>query len=88
MTRKECYAIVTARAKRRCERCGIRISDRRPKWHAQHAEMNHKVPLSLGGEDTPENCELICRGCHQPDGGHAPTAERMRLLRREPRGLW
>ena len=66
------------RAKGRCERCGVRISDDYPPWHSQHAHMNHTTPLSQGGKDTPENCELICQACHLPNGQHAPTAARMR----------
>lgn len=79
--RQACYLIVAARAKGRCERCGIAISSSRPRWHPQRSEMNHKRPLSLGGPDTPENCELICQACHKPGGSHAPTKARMdRLL--------
>ncbi|MBG5755181.1 HNH endonuclease [Pseudomonas aeruginosa] len=31
-------------------------------------ELDHKVPLFKGGEDTEENCQVLCSG---PDGCHA-----------------
>lgn len=77
LARHACYLAVETRAKRCCERCGVAISAKRPSWHPQRAHMNHRLPLSLGGLDTPENCELICQSCHLPGGRHAPTKERM-----------
>lgn len=39
-------------------------------------ELDHKVPLFQGGEDTDENCQVLCFG---PDGCHAKkTAQDMR----------
>lgn len=86
MTRAQCYVIVARRAKGRCERCGVRISERHPEWHPLRAHLNHVTPLSKGGEDTPENCELICGSCHMPNGRHAPTAARGERL--QPRKEW
>jgi 5-methylcytosine-specific restriction endonuclease McrA len=36
-------------------------------------EMNEKKIKSLGGEVSLENCEALCRSCHQtgPDAFHA-----------------
>ncbi|AOZ08158.1 HNH endonuclease [Cupriavidus malaysiensis] len=31
-------------------------------------ELDHRVPLSQGGADTDENCQVLCAG---PDGCHA-----------------
>ncbi|HBO1489874.1 TPA: HNH endonuclease, partial [Pseudomonas aeruginosa] len=31
-------------------------------------ELDHNVPLFKGGEDTEENCQVLCSG---PDGCHA-----------------
>ncbi|WP_185829371.1 HNH endonuclease [Pseudomonas aeruginosa] len=31
-------------------------------------ELDHKVPLFKGGEDSEENCQVLCSG---PDGCHA-----------------
>ncbi|SEJ31803.1 HNH endonuclease [Azotobacter beijerinckii] len=39
-------------------------------------ELDHKVPLFKGGEDSEENCQILCSG---PDGCHAKkTAEDLR----------
>jgi 5-methylcytosine-specific restriction endonuclease McrA len=75
-------AAVVIRAKRCCERCGIPVSPKRPRWHPQRQHLNHKVPRSLGGDDSVENCELLCQACHLPGGQHAPTKERMDALKR------
>lgn len=31
-------------------------------------ELDHKVPLCMGGSDTEDNCQILCAG---PDGCHA-----------------
>ncbi|ORE33782.1 HNH endonuclease [Pseudomonas aeruginosa] len=31
-------------------------------------ELDHKIPLFKGGEDTEQNCQVLCSG---PDGCHA-----------------
>ena len=48
-----------------CERCGRYIT-----WDSM--EMNEKKLKSLGGEVSLENCEALCRDCHQtgPDAFH------------------
>ena len=28
-------------------------------------ELDHKVPLYLGGQDTDENCQVMCPDCHR-----------------------
>lgn len=89
MTRRQCRAVVIARACGCCERCGLRVSDDLPEWHPRRAEVNERVPRSRGGDPAdPDNCELLCGSCHRPNGRHAPTKERMQALRRAPRGLW
>jgi 5-methylcytosine-specific restriction endonuclease McrA len=74
------YAEAIARATGFCERCRIAVSTRRPPWHPQRLEVNHKVPRSQGGTNDAENLEVLCRDCHQGHG-HAPTAERGARLR-------
>jgi 5-methylcytosine-specific restriction endonuclease McrA len=27
-------------------------------------ELDHKIPLFLGGEDVIENCQCLCKDCH------------------------
>lgn len=49
-----------------CDRCGRYIT-----WDG--FEMNEKKLKSLGGEVSLENCEALCRPCHQtgPDAYHS-----------------
>lgn len=46
----------------RCARCG-RLTD-----YPGGFELDHCVPLFQGGEDTEDNCQILCSG---PDGCHA-----------------
>ncbi|WP_040452794.1 HNH endonuclease [Hydrocarboniphaga effusa] len=44
-----------------CARCG------RLTIHPHGYELDHRVPLHQGGEDTDENCQVLCNGtegCH------------------------
>jgi hypothetical protein len=46
------------RAKNRCERCGIDFDD------DFKGEFHHIIPVVNNGEDTAENCSLLCTNCH------------------------
>lgn len=48
-----------------CERCGRSIT-----WDS--FEMHETIPRGKGGEQSLENCEALCRSCHQtgPDAAH------------------
>lgn len=48
-----------------CEKCGRTIT-----WTS--GEMNEIVPKGSGGEVSLDNCEALCRSCHQtgPDAAH------------------
>jgi len=42
-----------------CARCTQRI-------HAGQAwDIDHVIPLALGGNNEPENLQILCRSCHQ-----------------------
>jgi 5-methylcytosine-specific restriction endonuclease McrA len=57
------------------------VTDDTEPWRDERAHVNERVPKSLGGSPyDPDNCELTCRGCHMPNGRHAPTVERMRKI--------
>lgn len=45
-----------------CNACGKLVS------YPDGFELDHIIPLMHGGEDTPENCQLLCSG---EDGCHA-----------------
>lgn len=80
--RKRCREVVYARDFMRCQRCRRQVSIDVPTWADNFAHVNEIVPKSRGGSATdPANCELLCRGCHLPNGRHAPTAERMARLK-------
>lgn len=56
---------VKDRAKGICENCKkdapfIRLSDSTP-----YLEIHHKIPLSMGGEDTVQNSLALCPNCHR-----------------------
>jgi 5-methylcytosine-specific restriction endonuclease McrA len=56
---------VLDRANGTCEECQqpapfIRKSDGSP-----YLEVHHKIPLSLGGEDSVNNAEALCPNCHK-----------------------
>lgn len=85
--RAKCRAIVFALAGGRCARCRNRVSDSVPEWSPYRAHVNELVPRSKGGDPTnPDHCELLCQDCHMPNGRHAPTAERLAILRGEQKG--
>lgn len=50
----------------KCEQCGRKRSKKFP------IQGHHKIPREQGGEDTIENCELLCRRCHDARHGR-PT---------------
>lgn len=84
LTRRQVIEQVYRDKKMTCERCGVRV--KRPSectWEGdpRMAHVNEKVPRSLGGDPLDlSNLELTCQGCHQPNGEHAPTVERMQQI--------
>lgn len=46
-----------ARSGGQCEECGGQLKP------GQY-EFDHKKPRGLGGDDTLENCVVLCRACH------------------------
>ncbi|MFJ2806141.1 HNH endonuclease [Kitasatospora sp. NPDC087271] len=32
---------------------------------AELVDVDHRTPLALGGEDTDDNVQALCRTCHQ-----------------------
>jgi 5-methylcytosine-specific restriction protein A len=56
----------------RCYRCGGRAT-----------EVDHIVPVHLGGSDEPENLAATCRRCHASKTGREAQAARPQR-RREP----
>lgn len=53
---------VKRRAGYRCEQCGSR----------DRVQADHVLPISQGGQDTPENGRALCHTCHRRvHGGQA-----------------
>lgn len=83
LSRRQCREIVYRRERWHCERCNREVTLDCWPWEPQRAHVNERVPRSLGGSPyDPDNCELLCKNCHLPGGQHAPTAERMKALKR------
>ena len=49
---------VIERSRNRCERCGIDFDD------DFKGEFHHIKPVVYGGNNTIENCNLLCKNCH------------------------
>lgn len=53
----------------RCQQCGKDVS--LPAGNGfvtrrrDSAEIDHRVPVALGGADDPAQCEVLCRRCHK-----------------------
>ncbi|EDM70802.1 HNH nuclease [Roseobacter sp. AzwK-3b] len=47
------------RARGKCEECGVKLNvgDRR--------EFDHRIPCGLGGDNSLENCVVLCAACHR-----------------------
>ncbi|MFJ9262295.1 HNH endonuclease [Streptomyces bacillaris] len=66
-------ALVGARGGARCARCGSLTL-------AGSVDVDHVQPLALGGEDTDQNIQPLCRDCHRVKtgedfpGGVSPTS--------------
>ena len=56
--RKNAKATVWATRPHFCEVCG------KGPYRRSDVEIHHKVKLSQGGEDTPDNLLIECRVCH------------------------
>ena len=41
-----------------CPFCGTKLS-------VDNAELDHIIPKSMGGEDTPENLRYVCAKCNR-----------------------
>ena len=50
---------VIERSKNRCERCTIEFNDN------FKGEFHHIIPVVFGGDNSIDNCSLLCRNCHR-----------------------
>ena len=61
--------VVFARDKWRCALCGVRTIER--PYMPNSAELDHIVPLALGGEHSYANTQCACRRCNGAKGAKA-----------------
>ncbi len=59
----------------KCKYCGVRMIRPRPGEHSRprHGTIDHKIPTSRGGPDTPENSVMSCFSCNQRKGDLTDT---------------
>jgi 5-methylcytosine-specific restriction endonuclease McrA len=50
---------VIERSSNKCERCGIDFDE------GFTGEFHHIIPTVFGGDDSIDNCSLLCRNCHR-----------------------
>ena len=48
----------------RCQLCGIKTSLDYGRYHSKRSELDHVIPLSKGGEHSPQNTQCLCRHCN------------------------
>jgi 5-methylcytosine-specific restriction endonuclease McrA len=63
------------RSQGRCEGCGAALQTAR--FH-----YDHVLPDALGGEPTLENCEVLCRACHD-EKTHKSDVPRISKMKRQ-----
>lgn len=84
LSRRACRQIVYTRERMICQRCGKRtkLPNECYPGDPDMAHVNETTPRSKGGDPlNPDACELVCGGCHMPNGEHAPTKARMERLK-------
>jgi 5-methylcytosine-specific restriction endonuclease McrA len=80
---KKVKTAAALRANDHCEGCG-----RKFKLY-EGREYDHEIPDALGGENTTQNCRVLCRSCH---GQKTQTADIPRIAKanrnyRKARGI-
>lgn len=84
LARRQVREIVYRRERMKCQRCGklTKLPKECYPLDPDMAHVNEMNPRSTGGDAlNPDECELVCGGCHFVDGAHAPTRERMERLK-------
>jgi len=64
----------TMRRPTTCANCGIGLTTH-DKNLPTHAELDHIVPVALGGRDERSNYQWLCRTCNRRKGAKMPMRE-------------
>ena len=71
---------------RPCPRCGVVMTKQQGRQpRPSDATVEHRIPRALGGRNTPDNLEVICRDCNIRPGARMGGLMRSRPGRRRPR---
>ena len=55
---------ICKRDKWKCQECGVRVRDDVDDRHPRKANVDHVIPVSLGGTNDPTNLQCLCRNCN------------------------
>jgi len=47
-----------------CQACGVKTRPDKKPTHPQYPNVDHIVPLSMGGEHSKKNCRCVCASCN------------------------
>lgn len=60
----------------RCQICGMRTPKRlRGTMDPRAPELDHRIPMALGGPHTYENCQAACRACNGAKGAKRASGQ-------------
>lgn len=69
-------AAAALRSAGRCEKCSANLK-------AGEAEYDHILPAALGGDNSLQNCQVLCTPCHR--GSDGKTSQDIRRIRKADR---
>lgn len=71
---------IFARDRWKCNACGVKTPKaRRGTTHPNAPELDHILPISVGGSHTRQNTQLLCRQCNSTKG-NGSLQDQLRLL--------
>jgi predicted nucleic acid-binding Zn ribbon protein len=69
----------------RCQVCGVKTSKSKVGTsHPKAPELDHRIPIALGGGHTWSNCQCACRRCNNLKGGHRVVGQLSMFSRPAP----
>lgn len=71
---------IFARDKWRCQHCKKTVHPEYDVNHDRYPNLDHIVPLAMGGPHTRANVQLLCRACNMIKGATLASGTQLRLL--------